>query len=384
MGLRLRTAVRLTVLVVLCIGVVACRSAQDTIEQSRDQAARALREFGARVIVRDELVQRQVEMLGATSIILRSVKPPQDSLDDDDARVVRYGLQTSDYARITRTIPVVSRAVPVREMPAEARRDEYVSQIRLIGCTPDAFHMNRLTMEQGRALSDADLRPGGNVAVLSHAVSEELFAGRDAVGQIIEIAGVSLAVVGKRARRDDTDIAVLHSVGRADDSRDVYIPLATMRARIGSQLATGQDDDGKQEFVELSQITVVVGNVSQVDQAAKTIDALLKKYHKQPDYSILVSLDLARQASDLSKTEQNQVVGVNLSGVRITDATLKPLGLLPDLEMLILNGTDITDDGLGHLHSLMSLRTLFLRQTKVTDAGVANLQEALPECVVYR
>jgi len=365
-----------------CICIVACRSAQDTIEYGRDEAARALKDFGARVIVRDELVQRQVQMLGATSIILQSVKPPQDSLDDD--RVLRYGLQTSDFARMTRTIPVISRAVPLREMPAEARRDENVAQIRLVGCTPDAFQLNQLTVKQGRALTDADLRPGGNVAVLSHAVSEELFADRDPVGQTIEIAGVSLAVVGKRAQRDDTDIAVLHSLGRADDSRDVYIPLSTMRARIGSQLATGQDDNGKQEFVELSQITVVVGSPSQVDEAAKTIDALLKKYHKQPDYSILLSLDLARQASDLSKTEQNQVVGVNLSGVRITDATLKPLALLPHLEMLILNGTDITDDGLKHLHSLRSLRTLFLRQTNVTDAGVANLQKALPECVVYR
>jgi len=366
-----------------CIYIVACRSAQDTIEHGRDEAARALKDFGARVIVRDELVQRQVEMLGAKSIILRSVKPPQNSPGHNGGAVLRYGLETSDYARIARTIPVISRAAPVREMPAEACRDQKTAQIRLVGCTPDTFQLNQLTVEQGRALTEADLMTKRNVAVLSHAVSEELFAGRDPVGQTIEMAGVSFAVVGKRAQRDDTDIAILHSLGRADDSRDVYIPLSTMRARIGSQLATGQDDNGKQEFVELSQITVVVGSASQVDEAAKTIDSLLKRYHKRPDYSILLSLDLARRASDLSKAEQNQVVGVNLSGVRITDATLKPLALLPDLETLILNETDITDDGLKHLHSLRSLRTLFLRQTKVTDAGAADLQEALPECVVY-
>ena len=183
--------------------------------------------------------------------------------------------------------------------------------------------------------------------------------------------------------RDDTYVSVLHSLDRADDARDVYIPISTMRSRLGDQITAPQDDDGNLERVELSRITIVVDDLSNVDQTAKMIDALLKKHHKQADYSILVPLELSRRASGLSRGERNQVVGVDLSGVRITDATLKPLTLLPHLEMLLLSGTDVTDEGLKHLHGLNSLRTLFLRQTKVTDAGVADLQRALPDCVVY-
>ncbi len=377
----LRTTVQLALLVTTFFSPLACQSAQDTAKQWSDQAARVLKEFGARVIVRDELVRQQVKMIGATSIILQSVKTSQNS--QDDASVGSYGLERSDFTLIVASIPVIRRAVPMREVPAEARRDESVSQIRLVGCTPDYFRLSQLPVERGRGLTDADLMTKRNVAVLSHAVSRELFSGRNPVGQTIEIAGVSFSVVGMRPQREDTDIAVRHSLGRSDDARDVYIPLTTMRVPFDSQPTSRQDERGSHEFAELSQITVVVEDVSQVEPTAKIIDTLLKKRHKRPDYSILVPLDLSRRASESSNLERNQVVGVNLSSVRITDTALKLVALLPSLEMLLLNGTDVTDQGLKHLHGLKSLKTLFLRQTKVTDAGVADLQEALPDCTIY-
>jgi hypothetical protein len=48
--------------------------------------------------------------------------------------------------------------------------------------------------------------------------------------------------------------------------------------------------------------------------------------------------------------------------------------------MLALSDTQVTDAGLKLLVALKQLESLDLRNTMVTDAGVAELQRALPNC----
>ena len=52
-------------------------------------------------------------------------------------------------------------------------------------------------------------------------------------------------------------------------------------------------------------------------------------------------------------------------------AALKQLGLIR---------TQISDAGLKHLAGLRQLESLYIAQTQVTDDGVRKLQDALPEC----
>ena len=57
----------------------------------------------------------------------------------------------------------------------------------------------------------------------------------------------------------------------------------------------------------------------------------------------------------------------------ITDAGLKELAGLKNLQRLDLSGTKITDAGLKELAGLKSLQTLDLAATQVTDAGLKEL-----------
>jgi len=65
--------------------------------------------------------QQQIKDLGATNIIVRSVKPPQEKTRDKDELCLTYGLLRDDYDRILANIPTISRAVPLREISREAR-----------------------------------------------------------------------------------------------------------------------------------------------------------------------------------------------------------------------------------------------------------------------
>ncbi len=73
-----------------------------------------------------------------------------------------------------------------------------------------------------------------------------------------------------------------------------------------------------------------------------------------------------------------------LDGTHITDAGLIHMEGLRNLETLHLGNTQVTDNGLTHLEGLTRLRFLYLSGTQVTDEGVKKLQEALPNCEIFR
>src|SRR5438105_8398951 len=61
-----------------------------------------------------------IKRQGATNIIVRSVKPPDDSLTSRRTMLAVYGLTDEDYQRLL-TIPTVIRNVPLRVFPQEIR-----------------------------------------------------------------------------------------------------------------------------------------------------------------------------------------------------------------------------------------------------------------------
>jgi mono/diheme cytochrome c family protein len=68
------------------------------------------------------------------------------------------------------------------------------------------------------------------------------------------------------------------------------------------------------------------------------------------------------------------LIWLDLSRTRITDAGLKALEKMPNLQHLDLRGTAVGDAGLDKLAPLHNLRTLGLYGTSVTDAGLPALQ----------
>src|SRR6516165_9980147 len=68
---------------------------------------------------------------GATNIMIRSVKPPDDSSTQRRTRVAIYGLTYDDYDRFL-TIGTVTRRVPMRIFPQEIRNLQYMVNGRAV------------------------------------------------------------------------------------------------------------------------------------------------------------------------------------------------------------------------------------------------------------
>jgi len=80
--------------------------------------------------------------------------------------------------------------------------------------------------------------------------------------------------------------------------------------------------------------------------------------------------------------ERTEVLGVDLSASRATDAALLPLKLFTGLKSLDLSNTRLTNAGLLHLASIPSLETVDVFGCPVTDAGIEALQKKSPNLVV--
>src|SRR5207253_7970783 len=89
--------------------------------------------------------QKQIVALGATNIIVRSIKPVEGSSNDQNAGgSPRYGLTRTDFKRLQKTINTITNAIPVRELPREARHLKKTMNCRMVGCTADYQEVNHL------------------------------------------------------------------------------------------------------------------------------------------------------------------------------------------------------------------------------------------------
>ena len=240
--------------------------------------------------------QQQIKNLGATSVIVRSVKPTSVSGGDSSWPV--YGVTRDDFERIRDTVPGIVEVTPVREVMRRMEFKDREMDGRLVACTPEYARLNRLGLVRGRFLADADEESGANVAVVASGVAEKLFPYEDPVGSEMFIDGAVYSIVGLTDYRTQS-AAIGGSLSAQDYNKDVYIPMRTFRDRIGDTVVSRGGGTFSGEIVELSQITVKAESVEAVDDVAAMIEMLIARFHDQEDYAIVVPKELLKQAETI-------------------------------------------------------------------------------------
>jgi putative ABC transport system permease protein len=227
--------------------------------------------------------QRQIEGLGADNIIVRSVKPPTETTGSGRGPTP-YGLTRAEYDLLTSTIPTVKRALPIREMKRQFKFLDREADGRLVGCTPEYADVTQLVVNRGRFISDADVRDRLNNCVLAEQVAETLFNFEDPIGRKIFLPEHKdyYEIVGVLKHREAT-AAVGGSLAGQDFSKDVYIPITTMRQRIGDTVFTSRSGTFEGEIIELNQITLRINSVDDVPLTADLVRDTLRMNHKIRD-----------------------------------------------------------------------------------------------------
>ena len=257
--------------------------------------------------------QEQIKKMGSANIIVRAVKPPEDTKANTSTSgrgsVIEYGLTYKDVDRIRATIPAIRHVLPERHIRENVRffRNEVPGQI--VGTYPLYKEISALDTLRGRFIVDTDDLHQNNVCAISSGLAKRLFPYQDPLDQELKIGAHYYQVVGlvretttEEKRPQSGDV-----LGLPLDN-NVYVPLSAARSRFGETLIRRSAGSQEQERVQLHRITIQFTDPSHVETAVPQIEAVLARFHSKRDFELIVPLQLLRQA-EATKRLYNIVLG---------------------------------------------------------------------------
>ena len=244
--------------------------------------------------------QKQIADLGATNIIIRTVKPSIQATSENSGPMP-YGVTREDREKLLR-IPTVKDVIQIREFQRTLFfRDNRIDG-RIVGCTPEYSDLTHLTVERGRFLEAADLISEKTFCVIAEKVAERLFGYEDPIGRSIYLPDFEdyYTIVGVMKHRNAT-AAIGGSISGQVFENDMYIPITTLRRRIGDLDRIARAGTFSRDYVQLSQITVIVDDKDNVYSTHDHIKETLKAHDEMEDLAIVVPKELLEQAERTKK-----------------------------------------------------------------------------------
>ncbi len=305
--------------------------------------------------------QIRIEQLGATNIILRSVKPSEEvqASAGRPTIILRYGLTYDDYEHIVETVPTIRRALPVREILKQVQCREHAFDARIVATTHDYAEFNHLEVANGRFLERSDDEKYRNYAVLAHATAKALFPYQNPIGETIVLGTDAYTVVGVTSERANTAAPGGGFAGQ-DYNRDVYIPLSTCRLRFGERILDMRSGRFTAEETQLTQLTIQVHAIREVTPTVGVLMAVYQRAHPKQDVQMTVPYDLLEQAR--SSARQFSII----------------LGTIASISLLV--------GGIGIMNIMLATVTERTREIGIRRALGAKrrdiIQQFLVECVV--
>jgi len=312
--------------------------------------------------------QEAIKKLGSNNILLRSLKPAEESRQaDSGARrmSIKYGLTYEDGARLQSTIPGVQRVLPVRIIRENVRFSRNEVPCQVIGTLPFYPEVVGVDIVRGRFLCQQDELHQNNVCVITAGLSRRLFPYQDPLQQSIKVDAFYYQVVGlireKNLPEQRTQAGKME--GEPLDN-NVYIPLSTSRTRFGEVLIRRSAGSFQAEEVELHQITVQMRDLGAVETADPQIKTVLNRFHNQNDYEIIVPLQLLRQAE-----QTKRIFNIVLGSIAAISLLVGGIGIM---NIMLATVTERTRE-IGVRRALGAKRrditTQFLVETVVLSVG---------------
>ena len=250
-------------------------------------------------------IQDKIQRMGSNNILIKSVKVPEDdssashSSHSSHLMVASYGLTYDDEADLLRYVPNLKANTPIKRLRYDVQFKGRKIQTDVVATMPWFLGVQNYRMVRGRFLTATDSQYGMPVCVIGTRLARMLFAGYDPVGQTLAIAGDAYTVVGIVGDLAQTEVpAVSNELWLEGENQAVYIPLKTYLLKRGDLFAQWSEGGGTFEKIELHELILTIDKQEHVVRAVNAVRRVLKKNHKKEDYSIVVPLELIRQARE--------------------------------------------------------------------------------------
>ena len=177
----------------------------------------------------------------------------EPTLTEEDATAIRRELVDAQVAA-----PLLSRS-----MPLVAANRNWVTLVA--GINTDYLVAREWQVANGRVFMGDEIASAAKVAIVGSVVIEELFDGREGIGETFRIGNVPFTVIGVLDKKG------LGAAGRSQDDV-VFIPLSTAKSRVlGAVRGTTRE--------ALDFISIKVSDAIAMSEVGREIDALLRQRH---------------------------------------------------------------------------------------------------------
>jgi putative ABC transport system permease protein len=257
--------------------------------------------------------REQMNRLGATNLLVRSVMPPaSNDANSQRQRMVTFGITDADFARLE-MLNGVEQIVPLRDVAQKVIRGDTRADARAIATTPELFDVIGLRPARGNVLNEVLYRNAEPVCVLGARAADQLFPNSDPVGEtiqvgssgnalILEVVGVLLPT-GLRGGSESTGII------QRDIDQDVYFPLSLANHHYGEILFEERPGAVEIKKVALTEIWIQTDRIENVESLAGRASNVLGLPDRE-DVQVKAPLDILREAERLGAIFNFIMVGI--------------------------------------------------------------------------
>ncbi len=177
--------------------------------------------------------QRSLAMLGDDVLYVQ--RWPWRRVDDWWNYVNRPAIRVENAERLNRIIESTPNSLLEVAVPVGARGtsvkagDIKLSGITIFGTSADYSRIVTTEVAEGRLFNDVEASVGRQVCVLGSAVAENLYPGRSALDQTVDIRGQHFVVIGVLAKQGEF-------LGLFSFDNQVIVPLNALRKYWGSRI----------------------------------------------------------------------------------------------------------------------------------------------------
>jgi putative ABC transport system permease protein len=263
--------------------------------------------------------QQQFRDLGASNILLKSVKPVEVEQNSNQGfgppQAIVYGLTEGDIRSIQATIPGVTNVIASRIVKKNVWNLGRSMNTDIVGTSVDYPVSRNYNLRAGRFFSQSELRDHANVVVLSDEVSQQLFPIDNPLGQSLRIDGDYYNIVGIMESEGFSNLGQNQAGSSNAAPSRVFMPITSVRSRFG-ETTTRQTAGGvESETVELHEAIIQVDDQDTVIEIGEVIEQILARRHDDVDYAVEIPLALLRQAEESAL--RDSIVAGAIAGISL-------------------------------------------------------------------
>jgi putative ABC transport system permease protein len=166
-------------------------------------------------------IQKNQESFGKDVMIVFGGRTSMQAGGMRSGRVIRW--TEEDYIQVAKEAPACKYVMPELGNNVQVHSLFNSGDIQTVGSLPPFAEIRSIAVTQGRFYNEQDNMEARNLAFLGSDTKKQLFADREALGQIIWMNGIPYTVIGVMKPKDQ------NSSYDGADVRKIFIPFNAMR-----------------------------------------------------------------------------------------------------------------------------------------------------------